>query len=397
MKSSTLRIKSALFRVDNSIMETYKIIGSEIKSKRLTLAKTLQAVSGDVCSISYLCKIENNKIIPNRIYLREICKRLDMQNSKIDALMELKESINKCVKAYLEKDFKVIESCFLNGKTLINYRYRIIEFIYYISIGDYNTANKKVEPLIKLCSNMTESDLVIFSMFYGILSFYNQEFDDAIASLDYAIRFSNSTSLDVTILSLRYKLCSYIELDNSSAIFIYNNLTNILFQNGHLDKLDEIHYMMGIYLLKNHNLYEYKRIFKLVKKSSYRRSLCLMAKLVLNPFLKIKRSWIENVEPFFYYLGLIKIDLEEAKREIFKLKPTSFKECFNTIYLQYLTLDTDEEKLYYIENVILPIIDKSKGTSLENFIIVELCKISKRINKYKMFLEMFRRIKGIRL
>lgn len=395
MKEYTLKIKSALFKADDVVKENYKIIGSEIKSKRLNLAKTLQAVSGNVCSVSYLCKIENNKIIPNRMYLREICKRLDMQNSKIDALLVLKESINKCVKAFFNNDLEAIEECFLNGKSLINYRYKLIELIYYLSIKNYNLANKKVEALMKLCNTMTESDLVVFSAFYGILAFYNQEFEDAVVSLEYAIKFSTNVNIDVYVLAMKYEFFAYMNLDDSSVIFSYNKLIDALVINGFLDKLDEIHFMMAIYLLRAKSLIEYKRVFKLVKKESYRKSLYLLAKLILNPYLRIKISWIENVEPFFYYLGLIKTDFELAKKEIFKLKLTSFSEHFNPIYLQYLVLETDEERLCYINNVILPIIDKTKCTTLSKFIVNEVSKISKRNSKYKMFLEFFRKLNGI--
>lgn len=397
MNDNTLKIKSALYKATDTVKEVYKIIGSEIKTKRLLLAKTLSAVSSDVCSISYLCKIENSKIIPNRIYLREICKKLEMQNSKIDALMNLKSSIATCVKAYLNNEPDKIKEKYLDGKSLINYRYKIVEFIYYISIKDLNMANKKVEALVKICSNMTKNDLIIFSTFYGILSFYNQEYSDALASFEYAINFYTDTNVDALVLAMKYKFYTYTLQNSSCTMLVYNKLINLIVENGYLQMLDEIHYRMSIFLLKNRNLLEYKKVFKLVKNTTYKNSLYLLAKLILNPYLRIKPSWIENVEPMFYYLGLIKVDLNRAKQEILKLKPTSFSETFDPTYLQYSILESDEERLFFINNAVLPMLDKDKKTVVADFFLSELACICKRINRYKMFVDLYIKLKGKRI
>ena len=397
MNDITLRIKSALFRTDDTLNENYRIIGSEIKAKRLALAKTLQAVSSDICSVSYLCKIEQNKIVPNRLFLREICKKLQMQNSKIDALMSLKESIVICIKALLNKDYETIKNKYLEGKSLINYRYKIIELIYYISIADYASANKKIDILSKLCKNMEQTDLIIFSMLSGILSFYNQDFYNSTKCLDYAIRFSHSSSVEVIALSMKFMLFSNIQLNDQTAIFTYYKLINLLFQNGYLDLLDDVYFAMSIYLLFNNNLLEYKKIFVLIKNESYKRSLYLLSKLIFNKFLRIKREWINNVIPMLYYLGLIKIDINEAKKEVLKLKPNSFNEFFNPLYLQYLLLEDDEERLIFINNVALPTLEMNRSKILSDFILNEMASICKRASKYKNFTELFLKLKRLGL
>ena len=59
-------LKKKLEQKDNSV----GIIGSEIKAKRLKLSRTLESVSEELCSVSYLCKIERSSINPNPKYVK---------------------------------------------------------------------------------------------------------------------------------------------------------------------------------------------------------------------------------------------------------------------------------------------------------------------------------------
>ena len=50
----------------------YADIGSFIKKKRKEMQVTQDEISNGICSVSYLSKIENNQIVPNDYYVREI-------------------------------------------------------------------------------------------------------------------------------------------------------------------------------------------------------------------------------------------------------------------------------------------------------------------------------------
>ena len=70
---------------------TYETIGAEIKRHRLALSLTLQSVSSTGCSPSYICKIERNQVKPSSKYLKEICKKVNISEDKIDYLLNSKD------------------------------------------------------------------------------------------------------------------------------------------------------------------------------------------------------------------------------------------------------------------------------------------------------------------
>ena len=52
--------------------DVYNLIGAEIKRRRVSQSQTLSSIAGDVCSVSYLCKVEKNQLKQNRHMLKEI-------------------------------------------------------------------------------------------------------------------------------------------------------------------------------------------------------------------------------------------------------------------------------------------------------------------------------------
>ena len=85
----------------------------------------MSTLSDNICSISYLCKIENNKIIPNRLFLKEICKKLEMPEDKISSLLQLKPILDNVIKYFFEENDKK----FYLNKVGIEYDNAQIEFV----------------------------------------------------------------------------------------------------------------------------------------------------------------------------------------------------------------------------------------------------------------------------
>ena len=89
--------------------DTYIIVGSEIRARRIRLNLTLEALADGICSLSYLCKIETSKIEPNIAFLRELCERLELSTTQLDTLLNLREVLIECVNAYLFNDIETID------------------------------------------------------------------------------------------------------------------------------------------------------------------------------------------------------------------------------------------------------------------------------------------------
>ncbi len=82
----------------------YSMIGTELKRVRTSQSQTLSSIAGDLCSVSYLCKIEKAQLKPNRYMLNEICKKLHLESPKLDLLFELKNLLLKLVKYYYARE-----------------------------------------------------------------------------------------------------------------------------------------------------------------------------------------------------------------------------------------------------------------------------------------------------
>ena len=78
----------------------YQEIGSFIKKKRKELNVTQDVISNGICSISYLSKIENNQIIPNKYYVKEIMGKLDVEESFYQKSFDDKLYLNNLIKVH---------------------------------------------------------------------------------------------------------------------------------------------------------------------------------------------------------------------------------------------------------------------------------------------------------
>ena len=90
-------------------INTYSMIGTELKRARTSQSQTLSSVAGNLCSVSYLCKVEKAQLKPNAYMLNEICKKLHVESPKINLLFELKHLLLKAVKLYYEKKWNELD------------------------------------------------------------------------------------------------------------------------------------------------------------------------------------------------------------------------------------------------------------------------------------------------
>ena len=124
-------------KLDGSIhASNQEIIGIEIRRKRIELSCTLNGLCFELCSPSYLCKIERNQIVANRYILAEICRRCSITDDQQNMLFHSYDVLLEAIKAYVKEDIGVIDDFVAQGQGFENYRYRILQFMKYIYTGD---------------------------------------------------------------------------------------------------------------------------------------------------------------------------------------------------------------------------------------------------------------------
>lgn len=388
MKSKVIQAINKKLRKED---DSYAVIGIELKNRRVTLSRTLGAIAYKICSVSYLSKIENNKIIPNNIFVREICSKLDLSSDKIEILLNLKEILQDCVRLFLSEDFDKIKKQCDDGAGLNNYRYKLISFIYHISILDLYKANEIYNSIIPLVSSMPMIDLVVLGVFSGILHYHNHEFNEAIEEL-LSLRDMESFK-ELKIIRDIYIFYCYCAQNRYDTLNEYNNLVDILLKNGQYEKLDYIHYIMGINYVYNKCDKALSNVLIQIRSIKYKMTLTFLKKFFNKEFIKVNDFSNKNLSKFAYYLKQIIVNKEDVFKEIEKLDILIYSIDSNNLLLKYLLIDNPTEKLNYIDDIIIPKLIKSKELFWTEYFINEYSILSKKVGRYKCFLEAYFQIK----
>ncbi len=370
--------------------DTGKIVGVEIRHRRLTLCKTLASLADKICSVSYVSKIENNLASVNNYYLHELCNRVELDEQQINALMNLKTIIIRSITAYVNNDVDTITIMYQEGKGLSNYRYRIVEFIYYLFCKDLYNANESYVAITKLITSMGDFDLYVFSLFSSVLYFYNQLYLDSFETAKILVGIDVSD--DFKLLCHRCLFLSLYKMNRHDTTPAYYMYKEELIKNAKYDMLDEINYYYALYLLKNSSNFEYDIVIRQIRDFKYLNSIRLYYDFLHNSF---DISEYEDVEltKFFKLLLLVYKNPNEAKEIVSTINEFDYEYDLNVQLINYLLLETNKEKLDYITNVILPQAQRSNDEFNIDYFLYELSTIAIKDFKYKIFTLCFARLK----
>lgn len=327
MKNTIINKMNERIREGKEAEDRYDIIGIEIKFQRVKKLLTQEALSKDICSLSYLCKIETCQIDPNLVYLHEICKRLDLSDDKIEALINSKDILNKVIIAYLDNNINDIDYCYDLIDGFENYRCQIINMIHAISHHDITKANKYHYNLLPITNSMREYDFIIFSLFSAILQYYNFRFSEAYEVLLGLGKFD--LGFEMTIIKDLYLFKTSFAQNNRETPFYYSSLRFKLVDKGLLKLYDEVRYMICLYYLKNNcdSILEYeldsiinpyyrdtikilidfknKNVSNIFK---YSDNISTMAKLI-RMYAKDKNKYIDTIKSIDYIYYIYDLDL----------------------------------------------------------------------------------------
>lgn len=156
------------------------MIGSLIRKERIKQGLSLESLSLDICSPSYLSKIESNSVSAHP----EI-NQLLLDKLKISVIYEVSE--NKIAEAkkvlevfFMEDDFSKISQFYLENKDLkysaISTLYMLIESIYKIGIN--KLSHQDTKTLINLKPS-NSSEQYYQSMVLGLIYLFNGQLDTA--------------------------------------------------------------------------------------------------------------------------------------------------------------------------------------------------------------------------
>lgn len=376
------KIKFELRKRKENNLNRYQFIGAELKRCRLNLSKTLHAVSGVNRSISYISKIENNKIIPNEESLMELCEELYISREDLKDMYKFDECIEKATAALFYHDLDTLRDLYDVYSKFSFIRTELIKGIYYSA---FNLSDDLLETLKKVAlveENLVYEDYTIYAYLGCIIYLINNEYLEAYKLAKHVLGESITNKyIEALFLTLIFKI--KVNFGIGGFQYEYEEARNVLVELNNYSEIDELNLL---YDRKNIEEVENCDLEQLVLKSHPRK---------LKKFFIIKsgdkaeiKSFIENnviddknLLICYYLLN----DYENFKITLKKVFDNS-KESIDFIMGNYykIKLFGDEMELKnYLHDICLPFCLKRHSISLLLIFYEELCALNAMIFKYK--------------
>lgn len=358
------------------------ITGIEIKLRRSLCDMTLQELAEDICSVSYLCKIEQSQIKPNYICLCDICEKLNISKDTLKVLMDLNKVLIDMVGAYFENDEEKLEEIFNKGKGLENYRYKIISFIYYIYKKEFDMALKLSNELRNIVGVLNDIDLYTYAVFYNILNFDLIEAEEIYEELKMISKLNSRENELMNLVDFLIVKCLF-KMNSSLLVKKIDELSEEYLKIARFDLIEDIRYVLALYYLFNYEFEGYENIRKVIYLKKYSKNLDIYYKIINK--IKVNKKDLLNADSYAYILGLVTIDKTKALELLNQMNDFNNNVEFDTSLVEYLALDSVEEKYNYILLTVLPKLKASKNKIISKFFYNELLLITENTFKYKLF------------
>lgn len=161
--------------------ENYAAYTQIIKNERMRRKQTLGELAKGICSISYLCKLENNAIKPSEDYVKALLERVDVNYDEISKKNYDKELL-KAVKLYFYQDYEAIESLYNSlSNEHFDLRLAMIKCFYLITKNQFEEFSKIIAQLDDIKNSLIgyQAIILIFlvSEYYIKMSMYKDSYN----------------------------------------------------------------------------------------------------------------------------------------------------------------------------------------------------------------------------
>lgn len=353
-------------------------IGSEFKHIRLSKSMSLTAASYKICSTSYLCKLENNKIVPSKHILYQLCESYDIPKEKMDVIINLKGILKDTVKYYFKHDSNNLNRIMESVKDLTSVRYFLIAFIYQIYNLDLYNAERTYKKLLELTSSLSDNDLEYFTLFSAIYNYYSGDFLEALDSIKI---LEECRDEEISYGYATYYFYINLAMCNMDTIKAYNSLFDIYLHYGEYDEINKISYYMAIYYLKFNCINGYKDMINRVN-DTYKKYLDFYYSWLINGVINktMSKKEINEFSKCLVYLKNRKEFVKDSLSSHYGLVEPDY----DYYYLEYQLIDDLNSKVEYIENMV-DYLKRSPNEFLRIYFLNETLSLALDSCRYRTF------------
>ncbi len=393
-------------------IEKYKTdftdIGSFIKKKRKELNVTQDEISTGICSISYLSKIENNQIVPNDFYVREIMDKLNVDRDIYTKSLKDKEYIEKTIKAFFYMDDDALSNIYdeiegVEHNLIINLCK--LGYNVYFSKDD---ENQYVMMLENLVTNMSTYEMKVYLYFACIYFIQNERYKTALELIVLNSKISsNNNMLDAMFYEISFYVKQRLLIKNCSTEDYYNAMA--IYQKYHNVKRVIYLALNKAANLVNENPRKTLKILSTIKSSELTESTKgllyitkaeAMFKLNKNNEATLALKHIK--EHSKYYLRkmtlLLRICLEEEDYDMIKsikeivarYKPKK-SEMRSKVYYHFLIQESGNDKKEYLRDIAIPFSIKIEDFDYLSKYIDNVMSICVDSSRYKEAMQYYKK------
>lgn len=419
-----MSIESLKNRINKRLeIEKYKKdfadIGSFIKEKRKEMKVTQDEISTGICSISYLSKIENNQIVPNDFYVREIMEKLDVDKAVYAKSIKEKEYLDKMITSYFYMDQDGIREVYNEIKDIEhNLVINLCKLGYqvYFAIDDNSQYVMMLEHLV---NNMSNFEIKVYLFFATIYFVENEKYKTALELILLSEKLnSGNERLNGMFFEISYyvkqrlhiKNCSNEDYFNAVGIFSkYHNVNRIVYialnkagylKNENPEKALDILETLTKDFLSDElmDLYYYTLADVLYKLKRYNEST-----LALKNITEVSGYYLRKM---ILLLNIcIKADdcdmIAEIKSILSSYHPNK-KEMKSKVYYHYLTITDDSSRKEYLRDIAIPFsiqVEDYDRLKVYTDSVMEICTSNSRykeaIQYYKKYQKEISRIQKL--
>lgn len=358
------------------------ILGAEIKNSRLKHNLTLEEVAKDICSVSYLSKLENNAIEGNKHFVYRLCDKVYITESTTETIYKLDEILIKASRAFYLNDTDLLSGCYENVYNLDNYRSDIIILIYYIYFKEYKLAYNILEKVKNLIKGLTDFDLIYLAIFAGILDIKRNDFLSGIETLRTVYQKLEDEMLKA--LAKEYLMLGYYKVNSRRFLIEIPECIDYHIKYMQYDKVNELMFTQAKYYLQNDIYQLFYQIMETLKESKYYMTLKLIDDIYNLRTIDSNIDTDNFVSNFYEMIYLLYTNSSKFSIKLEMIKDELSDDEF--LYLKYIEtkiISIDEREKFSRLHDILGSAFKISSVALVSEIRKKVTKHYTSIKKYK--------------
>lgn len=355
--------------------QAFSGIGEIVKKKREELNLTQESFSTGICSVSYLSKVENNRMNPNTYFVEEMSKKCGVNLQLCSDEYEDSKVLKRAFKAFYQNDLNFLEILKKQALELeLTRTYHLCQLCLAVSRRDYKASRHVIGELEQRMSTFDSVMLAVFGTLCVIHAFQTNAYVEAI-TLHNAMENKKDVDPHVTVLNDVYGFLIKQKLQRKTeSIRHYTSAMinlNKYYQTDYLTmlKLYHINFLIGETpkeALKEFDELSPKRIsVELINMYQYLKMRLLPDTLLTTESIKMlddtnKDCW------FFRALLLAAPNNIEHIKHFFK--HTNEDSLLEKVYFQSLIYEDEQDYKRYLKDICLPLaIEKQEVDYIDLF------------------------------